>query len=130
MEHGTEPTGDLHLPADAAAQFSYHVRMAAVFAVAGATEESASEAVLAWTILASCWDGAASAALATATELVGQHQAPRSPADRDAARARADALAHSLEAHYVSVGLHADAALYAQVTEHLDTTVGMLANSA
>ena len=104
--------------------------MAAVFAVAGATEESASEAVLAWTILASCWDGAAPAALATAAELVGQHQAPTSRADRDAARARADALALSLEAHYVSVGLHGDAALYAKVSEDLEATIGTLVSDA
>ena len=50
---GEPPSGALCLRQPIADQFAYHVRMAAVFAVAGQTEESASEAVLAWAMLTS-----------------------------------------------------------------------------
>lgn len=122
------PTTALTLPAATAAQFGYHVRMAAAFAVAGDTAESASEAVLAWTMLATCWEGAAAAATAAAAELVDKDQASISTTHREAARAQAEALALELQAHYVSVGLHAEAALYETVAEHLEDTIATLAN--
>ena len=130
MEHGPESSNELILNVVASRQFSYHVKMAAVFAVAGETDESASEAVLAWTILATCWTGADAAASATAAELIGQDQAGMSDLHRDAAHVRAHALALELEAHFTSVGLHDDAALYASVVQRLAATMHTLANSS
>lgn len=129
MSHADDSPGDLSLSATIAGQFSYHVRMAAVFAVAGETQESASESVLAWTILVTCWPGAHPAALATARELVGQDQVSVSDRDRDAAQSRAHALALELEAHFVSVGLHKEAELYSSVADHLGNTIQTLVNS-
>lgn len=111
----------------AAAQLSYHVRMAAVFAVAGESDESASEAVLAWTMLATCSPVAVSAAAATASELIDQDQVALSEAARSAARDRAHALALALESHFVSCGQSEEAALYASVADELETTVATLA---
>lgn len=129
MDDVTSPPATIGLPAAAAAQFSYHARMAAVFAVAGDTAESASESVLAWALLATSWDGADAAAQSTADELIGQDQAGLSDADRDAARARAEALALELEAHYVSVGVHDVAALYSAVAEGLGATIASLTHT-
>lgn len=130
MNHSPDSPGDLSLSATVAGQFSYHVRMAAVFAVAGETAESASESVLAWTILVTSWPGAHHAAVATAGELIGQDQVSLSDSHRDTARTRAHALALELEAHFVSVGLHEEASLYSSVADHLETTIETLVNSS
>ncbi len=55
---------DMTIPELAAGQFAYHVRMTAVFALAGESAESASEAVLAWTMLMHRWPQAEVAATA------------------------------------------------------------------
>ena len=54
MPHDAAPSPELQMNAVTSAQFSYHVRMAAMCAIAGKSEESASEAVLAWAMLSSC----------------------------------------------------------------------------
>jgi hypothetical protein len=113
---GDQPSG-LTLAQLAASQFSYHVRMAAVFAVAGQSEESAAEAVLAWTMLSRQWPGAADAASAVGAELVDARVAALSETSRAAALARAHGLALDIEAHYVSVGCVGEAALYAEVAD-------------
>ena len=59
---GVHDPVELCLSPPVADQFAYHVRMTAVFAVAGQTEQSASEAVLAWAILMSQWPGAETSA--------------------------------------------------------------------
>lgn len=123
-----EQTADLTLSPTAAAQFSYHLRMAAVFAAAGELDQSGSEAVLAWTILATVSPSTVELALDTASELIGQEHAGVSEAHRVAARTRAHALALDLEAHYVSVGLHGVAGLYETVADNLDTTIATLVN--
>ena len=99
------PSTDLRVPAPAAGQFSYHVRMAAVFALAGETVESASESVLAWAILANQWPDAEPAAAEVANELVDQRSAAVSESARSAALARARGLALDIEAHHVSDAL-------------------------
>lgn len=101
----------------AASQFSYHVRMTAVFAVAGESEESAAEAVLAWTMLAQQWPDASDAATRVGAELVDARVASLSDASRTAVVARAHGLALDIEAHYASVGCEGEAALYAQVAD-------------
>ena len=116
------------MPRTATGQFAYHLRMAAVFAVAGELDESASETVLAWTMLAEGWPGADSAALATASELIGQDQVALSVQHRDAARDRARSLALDLEGHFVSVGRHAEAELYASLADNLDAIIATLVN--
>lgn len=108
---------DLRVPAPAAGQFSYHVRMAAVFALAGEHVESASESVLAWTILLNQWPDAESTAAQAASELIDQHSAALSDSVRNAALARARGLALDIEAHYVSVGCVAEATLYANAAD-------------
>ncbi|NND73740.1 MAG: hypothetical protein HKN44_01935 [Ilumatobacter sp.] len=128
MAHAPDTSAGLAVPDAIAAQLAYHTRMAAVFAVAGDTAESASEAVLAWAMLATSWDGAANAASTAAAELVDQDQASTSPLHRDTARARAEALALELQAHYVSVGLRAEAELYESIAERLNDTVATLVN--
>ena len=103
--------------------------MAAVFAAAGEHDQSGSEAVLAWTILATASPSAVDLALDTASELIGQEQAGVSEAHRVSARTRAHALALDLQAHYVSVGLHEVAELYETVADNLDTTIATLVNA-
>lgn len=125
-----EQPADLTFSPTAAAQFSYHVRMAAVFAAAGELDQSGSEAVLAWTILATTSPSAVELALGTASELIGQHHVGVSEADRLATRNRAHALALDLEGHFVSVGLHDTAELYETVADSLDTTIATLVNRA
>ena len=123
-----EPTlpDELALDGPTAAQLCYHTRMSAVFAVAGDHEESASESVLAWALLSTAWPGAAGAARECAAELIGDDQAGLSPESREQARAKALALAMTLEAHYVTVGQHDIAALYERVAEHLADTIESL----
>lgn len=120
------PAGELHLTRLAAEQLSYHARMAAVFAVAGQSQESAAEAVLAWTILATQWPEAQESAGRTAAELVGDGVAALSDADRDAAHVRAAGLALDVESHYVSVGLHAEATFYARLAEDIGHAIASL----
>lgn len=102
--------------------------MAAVFAAAGELDQSGSEAVLAWAILATAWPSAVGLALDTSSELIGQEQAGVSETHRVAARNRAHALALALEGHYVSVGVHDVATLYENVAENLDATIATLTN--
>ncbi len=126
MEQTSDHFTELELPASTAGQFAYHVRMAAVFAVAGETDESASEAVLAWAILSTCWPGATEAAGVTADELIGQNQVGLSEQHRQAAHAKAHALALELEGHFVTTGQHDLATLYATVADELTVTIGAL----
>ena len=124
----SEQPADLTFSPTAAAQFSYHLRMAAVFAAAGELDQSGSEAVLAWTILATTSPSAVDLALDTASELIGQDHVGVSESHRIAARNRAHALALQLESHFVSVGMRDAAGLYATVADDLDTTIATLAN--
>lgn len=117
---------ELRVPAPAAGQFSYHVRMAAVFALAGEHVESAAESLLAWTMLLNQWPGAESAAAQVAGELIDQHSAALSESVRNAALARARGLALDIEAHYVSVGCVAEAALYADVADAVAASIDAL----
>lgn len=125
----SDTTHDLNLSATVAGHFSYHVRMSAAFALAGESGPSASEAVLAWTILATCWPGVPAAAAETAAELIGRDQAMPSEQRRRAIRDRAHAAALDLQAHYVSVGLHNAADLYASVEQHVDDALDALIKS-
>lgn len=111
-------------------QYCYHARMAAVFGLAGDVAESASESMLAWAILTQLWPDAPAAALAASRELIGQEVAGTSEAHRSAAARRAATQALDLEGHFVSVGMHDEATLYATVADHLDEIVTTLANDA
>lgn len=124
----TDPvsTDDVRLSAIAAAQVAYHTRMAAVFGIAGESGESSSESVLAWVMLCSCWPDAGAQAQTTASELVGQNVARLSDAHRDRARRRAQSQALDLQAHFVSVGQHEEATLYARVAEDIDAAIASL----
>jgi hypothetical protein len=115
-----------NIPELAASQFSYHVRMTAVFALAGESTESASEAVLAWTMLMHQWPEAEDAAGRAAAELIDQRVASLSEASRTAALSRAQGLALDIEAHYVSVGCTGEATLYAEVAEKLEEAIAAL----
>ena len=88
----TSPDGSTSEAADsrpsspvALAHVAYHVRMSAVFAVAGELAQSAAEAVLAWTMLATSWPGEAHEAAVVAGELVDRQVAPLSEQHRSAA---------------------------------------------
>ncbi len=106
------------------AQFSYHVRMAAMSAIAGNSEESASEAVLAWAILSSCCAGTA----AVGAELIDPERVAATEDRRRRVQTRAHDLALSLEAHHVSVGQHEHATLYETVADELDESIAQLAH--
>lgn len=108
------------------AQFAYHVRMAAMCAIAGKPDESSAEAVLAWSMLSSCCPSAASSAADVGAELVDPDDFTTSAAQRDAARSRARDLALSLEAHFVSVGQQEHANLYESVADDLDVALEAL----
>ena len=130
MDRTTMDDNDVMLPQAAMDQFCYHVRMAAVFGVAGDVGESASEAVLAWAILDHLWPGAGDAALTASRELIGQDVAGSSEDHRAAAARRAEAQALDLEGHFVTVGMHDEATLYASVADRLEVVVGSLVNTA
>jgi hypothetical protein len=116
----------LHIPAPAAGHFAYHVRMAAVYALADSPLESAAESVLAWALLSNQWSGAESAAVAVANELIDQHSAGVSDAAQAAALARARGLALDIEAHHVSVGCFDEATLYASVADSIGDAIAAL----
>jgi|GEM_PF-7123241 len=120
------PSTGLELSRLAASQFSYHLRMTAAFAVAGESEESAAEAVLAWTMLSQQWPDAESEATRAGAELVDARVASLSDEARSAAVVRAHGLALDIEAHYVSVGCDAEAALYAEVADRVAAAVAEL----
>jgi len=128
MPHEAAPSHELQMNALTSAQFSYHVRMAAMCAIAGKSEESASEAVLAWAMLASCCSGAAAGAAAVGAELIDPERVAASDDQRRRAQSRAHDLALSLEAHYVSVGHHETATLYETVADELDESIARLAH--
>lgn len=126
MHNDSESPTELHMDPVASAQFAYHVRMAAMCGVAGNNEESASEAVLAWSMLSSCCPGAVEAAAAVGAELIDPDRVAASDDDRRRAQSRAHGLALSLEAHFVSVGLHQHANLYETVADELETSIAAL----
>ena len=126
----TDPQIEVTMSASAATQFAYHSRMAAVFAVGGESAESASEAVLAWAILATSRPDAVDAAGSVAADLVGQQQVGLSEAHQEAAHRKAHALAMELEGHYVSCGQHEIATLYATVADQLSETIDTLLSDA
>jgi len=123
---GGPVSGALCLSQPAADQFAYHVRMSAVFAVAGQTEESASEAVLAWAILMSQWPGAEASAAEIGAELIDQRVASLSDRARNSALNRARGLALDIEAHFVTVGRQEEASMYADVADQLENAVDAL----
>ena len=126
MESDSTPP-ELRLSPVATGLFSYHVRMSAVCGIAGNHDESASEALLAWSMLCAVAPEASDAAAAVAAELIDPEQLSVSDADQARVRARAQDLALSLEAHYVSVGLHEHATLYETIVGHLEPAVSALA---
>lgn len=128
MSDAADPTTTLQMGPVASAQFAYHVRMAAMCAIAGKSAESSAEAVLAWSMLSSCCPAAATGAASAAAELIDPDGFATSEAQRDTARARARDLALSLEAHFVSVGQHDHATLYESVADDLDVAIAGLAD--
>lgn len=112
----------------ASAQFSYHVRMAAMCAIAGKANESSAEAVLAWSMLSSCCPAAAAGAAVVAVELIDPDGLNASDEQRRTAHSRARDLALSLEAHFVSVGQHEHASLYESVADDLDAAFAALSD--
>lgn len=123
MSNDAAPSSELNMDAVASAQFSYHVRMAAMCAIAGNTEESASEAVLAWAMLSSCCAGAAASAAAVGSELIDPERVSATDDQRRRGQTRAHDLALSLEAHFVSTGQHAHAELYETVADELEESI-------
>jgi len=123
---GVHDPVELCLSPPVADQFAYHVRMTAVFAVAGQTEQSASEAVLAWAILMSQWPGAETSAAETGAELIDQRVASLSDRARLTALNRARGLALDIEAHFVMVGRQEEASMYAEVADQLSGAVDAL----
>lgn len=123
---GEPPADALCLRQPAADQFAYHVRMAAVFAVAGQTDESASEAVLAWAMLTSQWSGAEASVAEIGAELIDQRVASLSDRARTGATNRARGLALDIEAHFVMVGRQDEATMYAEVADQLERAVDAL----
>lgn len=126
MDLVEQPPPALIMSPVAARQFSYHVRLAASTAVAGNVEESAAEAVLAWSMLCSCCPTAMEGASGVAAELIDPERISASDADRRRAHSRAHDLALSLEAHFVSVGQHEAADLYEKVADELDQAIAAL----
>ena len=126
MAHHSETSPELHMNPVASALFSYHVRMAAMCAIAGRAEESASESVLAWSMLSSCCEGAAAGAAVIGSELIDPEQVAASDDQRRRAQNRAHDLALSLEGHFVSVGMHEHANLYEKVADELEASVANL----
>ena len=99
-------------------------------AVGGEADESADEALLAWSMLSACCPGAASSAAAVGAELIDPDGLDTSGRGRDVARARARDLVLSRQAHYVSVGHHEHAALYESAADDLDAAVDALTVAA
>jgi hypothetical protein len=127
MTDSAASSTSLQMSPVASAQFAYHVRMAAMCAIAGQSAESSAEAVLAWSMLSWCCPAAAAGAAVVGAELIDPDGVVTSEAQRDGARSRARDLALSLEAHFVSVGQHDHASLYESVADDLDVAVAALA---
>jgi hypothetical protein len=108
---------ELLLPDVVVRHLAYHTRMAALFATAANITESASEALLASTILD--LHGAADAADSLTHDLPGQRVADADPVVLAAARRRAHDLALELLGHFVSEGQFDSAALYEALAAHL-----------
>jgi hypothetical protein len=128
MSNDSPSSSELRMDPAASAQFSYHVHRAAVCGLAGESEESASEAVLAWSMLTSLCPGAAAAAAEAGSELIDSEPVTTSQEQRRRAQARARDLALSLEAHFVSVGQRDLVDLYAQIVADLDAALESLAS--
>ena len=121
-----DSSSDLHLSPIPAGQFSYHLRMAAAFAAAGRNEASASESMIAWSMLLTCWPQAASEASEVASELVDPDMVIVTKQQQERAQMRARDLAMSLQSHFVSVGFHEHASLYESVAARIEPTVDEL----
>jgi hypothetical protein len=109
-----------------AEQFSYHLLMAATWAISGDTAENVAETTLAWSILSLCCPNVRDAAGRVAADLTDPSRVLVSKSDREQARVRAQDLALSLEAHYTSVGQHDQATLYESLVEELDSSFGAI----
>lgn len=110
----------------AAAHVSYHLRMAAVFALAGDADESSAETVLAWTLLAVSLPGQVRAAERVAGELVDRNVTGVSADHHERSLRAARARAMDVESHYVTTGQRAEADLYARVADEMDAAIGAL----
>lgn len=108
---------NLVLSDTAASHLAYHVRMAALFATAGDLDECASEALLAWTILAV--HGGPDVADALIGDLPPFRSFDAGSAADVAAHRRAHDLALQLLGHFVSEGQTDSAALYEQLASAL-----------
>ncbi len=108
---------DLNISQTAVRHLAYHSRMAAAFATAGNVDECASEALLAWSILASHGEGDIVDALTG--DLPEPETLGATPQAQDAARRRAHALALGLQGHFASEGQTDSANLYEQVASSL-----------
>jgi hypothetical protein len=108
---------DLNISQTAVRHLAYHSRMAAAFGAAGNVDECASEALLAWSILAS--HGEADVIDALTGDLPEPETLVATPEAHDAARRRAYALALGLQGHFVSEGQTDSATLYERVASSL-----------
>lgn len=124
----TDSTGGLHIPAHAAEQFAFHLRLAIAAGTGDDATSAACEPLLAWGVLAAAVPEIDRLAASAESELISARVATGSAAHRSAVAAAATARAMELEAHYVSVGNHAVAGLYAEVADNvesiLDQTLG------
>jgi hypothetical protein len=118
---------DLIFSPVAAVQLSYHLRMVVALATAGEMAECASEAALAWTILSMAGPEAVSA---LGADLPDVDVIAVSEAQWDAVLRRAHALALQLQAHFVSEGQSATAALYEGVGAALKPALDRLRDPA
>ena len=113
----TDNGNDLLLPAAVVPHLGYHAHLAAEFGSGGHADEAASEALLAWTILAV--HGASEAHLLITGDLPTDRVAGVEPAQRTETRRRAHTLALELQAHFQSEGQSAAARLYERVAVEL-----------
>jgi hypothetical protein len=111
---------DVVISEDLACQLAYHLRMAAGFAAVGDAAECASEATLAWTLVAGAGVHLAERA---AQDLPALRLADVTEGQWDTVRRRTEALALSLQAHFVSEGQHATAAMYEAAASAVAGTV-------
>ena len=113
---------DLCIPGPTAAQLTYHMGMAVAFAAADDTLQCASETTLAWTLLSS-YDTNTSEFVA---DLPEPGVAAASERQWDTLQRRTETLARALQAHFVSEGQQATAAIYAAAEARVGDVIAAL----
>ncbi|MEL6893301.1 MAG: hypothetical protein AAFP84_17040 [Actinomycetota bacterium] len=123
MTNSPNGSDAVRVPAHAAEQFAYHLRLSVAAAVGSDATSAACEPLLAWAVLAAAVPELDELASRAEAELVTAATAIGTPDRRNTVATAATQRALELEAHYASVGNHDVAELYARVADDIGATL-------